>query len=261
MNNFSASLWCEFLKVRRSRMPLFTALGFSLAPLMGGVFMIILKDPEFARNIGLLRTKAEILSATADWPTLFGMLGQATAVGGILLFSLITSWVFGREFVDDTAKDLLALPTARSSVIAAKFVIVAVWSVSLSIFIFVLGLIIGWMIVLPLWSISVLIHGAATIAGACLITLAVITPVAFVASAGRGYLPPMGFAILVLVLAQVLGAAGWGPLFPWAVAALYAGLGESGSSLESSSYMIVAATSLIGLIGTFAWWNRADHTR
>jgi ABC-2 type transport system permease protein len=32
-----------------------------------------------------------------------------------VLFGLIVVWLFGREFSQDTAKDLLALPTARST--------------------------------------------------------------------------------------------------------------------------------------------------
>ena len=37
---FSA-LWAETLKMIRSKVPLVTALGFSLMPLVGGLFMII----------------------------------------------------------------------------------------------------------------------------------------------------------------------------------------------------------------------------
>jgi len=46
MNNIAQAVWVEMLKARRSRMPLLTALGFSLVPLAGGFFMIVLKDPE-----------------------------------------------------------------------------------------------------------------------------------------------------------------------------------------------------------------------
>jgi ABC-2 type transport system permease protein len=51
MKGLRAALWAEALKARRSRMPLVTALGFCLAPLMGGFFMVVLKDPERARRL------------------------------------------------------------------------------------------------------------------------------------------------------------------------------------------------------------------
>jgi ABC-2 type transport system permease protein len=43
---FRAALWAEALKARRSKVPWLTAVGFSLAPLMDGLFMIILLDPR-----------------------------------------------------------------------------------------------------------------------------------------------------------------------------------------------------------------------
>ena len=226
---------------------------------MGGLFMIVLKDPEFARNIGLLRTKAEAITGTADWPSYFGLLGQAIGVGGILLYALIAAWVFGREFVDHTAKDFLALPAPGSSIIAAKFIVVFVWAGLLALMVYVFGMVIGALIGLPRWSANIALGGTIMLAVTSLLTIALVTPVAFVASAGRGYLPPIGFAIVALVLAQVLAAAGWGPLFPWSIPALCAGI-VRGASLDGSSYVIVVLTSLAGLAATFAWWRFADHT-
>jgi ABC-2 type transport system permease protein len=104
---FRAALWAEVLKARRSKVPLLTALGFSLAPLVGGLFMVILKDPERARSWGLISTKAHLSAGVADWPTFLGLLAQATAVGGALLFTIVTTWVFGREFADHTVKSCL----------------------------------------------------------------------------------------------------------------------------------------------------------
>lgn len=41
MNGFFSSLWAETLKARRSKVPLLASIGFTLAPLMGGLFMFI----------------------------------------------------------------------------------------------------------------------------------------------------------------------------------------------------------------------------
>lgn len=128
MNGFASALWAETLKMRCSKVPLFTAIGFSFAPLMGGLFMIILKDPEAARSMGLISTKAQLTVGVADWPTFFSILAQAVAVGGAILFAVVTSWVFGREFSDRTAKELLALPTSREAIVAAKFAVIAAWT-------------------------------------------------------------------------------------------------------------------------------------
>ena len=114
MNGFATAFWAETLKARRSKVPLLTAAGFSLLPIVGGLFMIILKDPERARAMGLISVKAQLLTAgVADWPTFNEVLSQGTGIGGTVLFAMITAWVFGREFSDHTAKELLALPTPR----------------------------------------------------------------------------------------------------------------------------------------------------
>jgi ABC-2 type transport system permease protein len=261
MSTITQALWAELLKARRSRMPLMTVLGFSLAPFAGGFFMIVVKDPELARRLGLISAKAQIVAGMADWPTYLGLLAQATVVGGILLFSLISSWVFGREYSDHTIKDLLALPTPRSAVVLAKFILIALWSAALTAAISLIGLAIGTAVGLPPTSAEVLWHGTITIAFTACLTIALAAPIAFVASAGRGYLPPMGAAILAVVLAQIVAITGWGGYFPWSVPALYAGVaGPEYAQLEAGSYAIVFLAGLLGVIATCLWWELADQT-
>src|SRR5207249_2725221 len=82
-------------------------------------------------------------------PTYFGLLAQTTAVGGALVYGLMVIWMFGREFSDHTAKDLLALPTSRTAVVAAKLAVLAVWCMLLAVQVVVLGLAIGAALRLP----------------------------------------------------------------------------------------------------------------
>ena len=81
-----------------------------------GLFMVILKDPERARALGLLGAKAQLTAGTADWPTYLSLLGQSVAVGGAVLFAFLTAWVFGREFADKTIRGLLARRTASAAI-------------------------------------------------------------------------------------------------------------------------------------------------
>jgi len=149
MSNLAQAIYVETLKARRSRVSLFTALGILLLPLAGGFFMIVLKDPEMARRVGLISAKARLIVGTADWPTYLGFLTQSIAAGGFLLFGLIVSWVFGREYSDRTAKDLLALPTSRSAIVLSKFLVVAVWSAALTVLTCLVGLGLGAVIGFP----------------------------------------------------------------------------------------------------------------
>ena len=256
MNNLTQAVWVELLKARRSKMPLFTALGFALAPLALGFFMIILKDPELARRAGLITVKAQITMGTADWPTYLEFLAQATAMGGIILFGLIGIWVFGREYSDHTIQDLLALPTSRSAIVLAKFVVIAIWSALLTAMICLVGFGVGVEVALPQIPMQVILQGGATLAIAACLSIALVPPIAFFASAGHGYLPQIGIVILVVFLAQVITVTGRGEYFPWAIPALY----TQGENLGTVSYLIVILTAVAGIAGTFAWWELADKT-
>ena len=262
MNTFSSALWTETLKLRRSRVPLFTGIGFSFAALMDGFFMIIMKDPEAARRMGLISAKAQLLAGVADWPTFFNVLGQAAAVGGGILFAIIAAWVFGREFSDHTVKELLALPTPREAIIGAKFVVLAAWTLILTVLLFLVGLVVGALVDIPGWSTTLLGSAFVDVIGAGILCIALLPFVALFASIGRGYMPPFGWTILTIVLAQLAAITGWGDWFPWSVSALFSGAaGPRSELLGPHSYILVSLTSILGLAATFYWWRNTDQTR
>jgi len=259
MNNLSDMIWIELRKAIRSRMPLWTALGSLFMPL-GMAFLIFLaRNPELSRKLGLVSAKANLIAYSAtDWPTYLGLFGQITAVGGFFFFVMAISWVFGREFADGTLKDMLAVPVQRSSILLAKFVVVAIWSAAMTLVILTLGLGMGAIIQLPGGSLSVVLRGSAVAAMAACLCIAVVLPFALFASAGRGYLLPLGVAVLALITANLVVVVGWGEYFPWAVPMLYA---QGKSYTGPISYSIVFLTGLAGMIGTYLWWKFADQNR
>ena len=261
MMKLAQAIQVEILKARRSKVPLITLLGFSLAPFAGGFFMIVLKDPDLARRMGMISAKAQIVAGVADWPTYLGILSQATAIGGVILISFVCSWVFGREYSDRTIRNLLALPTSRQTIVLAKFILILLWSGILVVVVYLIGLGVGATVGLPLASKDVLWGGTFTMMITAILTMALSTPVAFFASAGHGYLPPVGFAIFAVILAQIIAASGWGEYFPWSIPALYAGMaGPEYAQLGLVSFLIVALTCMIGTVATFVWWRLADQT-
>jgi len=261
MKSIFPAIWAESLKIKRSKILWITILAFLFIPSMMGVLMFVIKNPEFSSKLGMIGTKAAMLRfGNVDWQTYFGLLNQIIAGVGLIGFAFVTSWVFGREYSDRTAKDLLALPTPRSSIVLSKFIVVAIWCVLLSFILFAFGLIVGGMIQLPGWSSEIAFHSACIFIVISMLTILLCTPVAFFASYGRGYLPPIGFAILTLIIAQFIGLVGLGPYFPWAIPALYSGAaGVESAQLGIVSYIILFFTSIFGLIGTLAWWRYADQ--
>ncbi len=261
MSPFRAALTTEFLKARHSRVPWGVAVGFSIAPLVGGLFMIILKDPDAARSLGLLGTKAQLTAGTADWPTYLNLLGQAVAIGGAILFAFLTAWVFGREFVDRTVRGLLANPTSRTTIVVAKYIVIATWGLAISVWVIALGLSIGALIGLPGWSTDDALRALEGIGLAAALTIALQAATAFFAGVGRGYIAPLAWAVLMFAASQVLAVLGWGAWFPWSVPAILAGAGGTAVEPVTVGGVTMVMMAVVAAMGaTIAWWEHADQT-
>lgn len=259
MNKIITCVSIEAKKFFRSKVPLITMLALSIVPFVGGFFMFILKDPNLAQNLGFISAKANLMG-TADWPSYFSLLAQAVAIGGLVVFGFIASWIFGREYSDRTIKDLLALPISRNIIVCSKFIVAVLWCFILSIIVLALGLIVGKVVDIPGWSSDIMIQGTSIFIVCAILTIVLSTPVAFFASVGRGYLSPLGFMIFTIVLAQIIAVTGYGQFIPWSIPALLSGAaGSDAAVLEGISIIIVLLTSALGFIGTILWWRYADQ--
>jgi ABC-type transport system involved in multi-copper enzyme maturation permease subunit len=255
MKNTAMAFRAEFLKFRRTKVFPATLIAILFITLMCGFIMYVSLHPDIALKAGIIGQKARLFDK-ADWQGYFTLLAEMGAAGGSIFFGFAASWVFGREYSDKTAKDLLARPVSRSSVVAAKFIVVVLWSAILMAVEAAAGLLAGWLAGLPGWSAAALAHGLAVLLASLALELPLAAPIAFLASAGKGYLLPLGFVILTLVLANLAGMIGFGPYFPWSIPGL---LVQNPADLGAASYLIVAATAAAGLAGTFAWWRYADQ--
>jgi ABC-2 type transport system permease protein len=200
------AVWAEWLKLRRSRTLMLTGAAAALMPVIIGLIM--------------LSGNADAFGMTGDWKGYWSFLVKATAGSGLLLFGVLVAWIFGREFSDRTAIDLLALPTPPSSTVNAKFSVFIIWSAALVGLVVGGGIVVALMTGLPGGDLDVLTSGARDVTLAGGLTVVVLTPVGLVSSLWRGYLPGIGLLLLLLPLSQVLGATGLGPWFPWDVPGL-----------------------------------------
>ena len=261
MKSFLAAFLVECLKIRKSKIFGFTILFFLFVAFMMGLIFFVQKHPEIAGKLGMIGTKASILRlGKADWPTYLVLLTQGLAGIGLVGFGFVTTWVFGREYSDHTIKDILALPVARSYIVLSKFIVIVLWCIILTVFYFVFGLIVGKLIDIPGWSGELVSGYMYIFFVTSLLTILLSTPVAFFASYSRGYLLPVGFIILTMIIANFTGLVGLGPYFPWAIPGLFnTPTGTDGMQLSVTSYIILFFTSIVGLAGTLAWWRFADQ--
>jgi ABC-2 type transport system permease protein len=124
------------------------------------------------------------------------------------------------------------------------------------------GLLAGLAFTIPHWSMQAARHGFAVFVMCASLTMLLCTPVAFVASLGRGYLLPIGFVLLTLIMTNIVGvgAPGFAAYFPWAFPALISGVaGQAAPHPSAWSAIIFTATVLAGYVGTVLWWRYADQ--
>lgn len=262
MKNIFPATSAEFIKIRHSGLVWATFVAFAIAPLMGGVFLLILGDPEAASRASSLAAKAQMMQFAANWKSYLGLLTQAVGVGGVMVFGFVASWLFGREYSDGTAKDLLSLPTSRARILNAKFVVYLVWCLALVASNLLVGLLVGTAVHLPAPTVNDFTSELPRYLITTALTVCLGTPIAFFALWGRGYLAPLGFLALTLVFAQVVAAAGYGVYFPWSIPGLYSGIGDDPAfRLGGASYGLLALTSLTGYFATVLYWKYSDHSK
>jgi hypothetical protein len=156
--SFANVLATEFLKLRRTRIPWVLTLVYCLAPLMMGLMMLVLKNPELGRRLGLVATKAQLAVGAADWPTYLQLTGFLFA-GGIVVMGIVQAFVFGREYAEGTAKNLLTLPVGRAAIVAAKLVVSAAWFLGMAALLCAEAVAVGLWLDLPGFGPALLAEG------------------------------------------------------------------------------------------------------
>jgi ABC-2 type transport system permease protein len=261
MKSFTAALWAEGLKIRKSKVFWLTLAFFAFIPCMMSLILVVQKYPDLASKLGMIGTKATMMQfGEASWKSFFLLINQGIAAIGLVGYGFITSWVFGREYTDNTLKDLLALPASRSNIVAAKFSIVIIWCLIVTTIFLLVAMLCGTLTQIPGWSGETISSCISVFVLVALMSILLSTPVAFFACYSKGYFLPLGIVILTLILANFTGVVGLGPYFPWAVPGIYSTMGSAeGLNLSAASYVILFSTSIAGLLGTLAWFRFADQ--
>jgi ABC-2 type transport system permease protein len=261
MKGIYSAVSTELLKARRSKMLWISILLFIFMGLMIGLLMFISKHPEIAGKSVVINTKASLIGK-ADWPSYLNLLIQMVLTVGYMGCGIVAIWVFGREYADRVVKDLLALPVSRYIFVLSKFITIIIWSLLLLFLLFVTALVSGLLVNLNSWSWIVVKDYFIVYMVSSLLTILLFTPVALVTCLSRGYLLPVAFLFLTLILTQFvfISAPAIILYFPWAIPALSSGVSGSDTPQPGLiSYAVLILTSVAGYIGTAAWWRFADQ--
>ncbi|HUX11636.1 MAG TPA: ABC transporter permease [Spirochaetia bacterium] len=257
---YLSNLYAELLKLRRSPISWILLLAFGFGPVVAATFMLILMHPETGQRLGLIASKAHLAAANGDWPAYLSMIGQMMGIGGVIIIGFVGTYVFGREYTEGTAKNLLTLPIRRGSLVAAKFAVCAIWYAVIGIWIyaetFLLGSLLGMPGYTPALARDALLQGLRLVPE----TMLLVTAPAWIAVASKGFLGPFGFTVATLLLGTALGATGWGPWFPWTIVPLDSGMAGPDVPLPGIGAKIVLLfTCAAGWFLTWRTFDRSDN--
>jgi ABC-2 type transport system permease protein len=233
-----------------------------MGPLAMALFMWIVREPGRAAQLGLLGTKANLSGLEATWAAYAAALTLIVGVGGMLLLSFIVAYVFGREYSDGTAKNLLALPIGRHWFVLAKLAVAAVWWFALAVAVVAEGIVVGLALGLPGFSAAFVVGIVRDSLLAAAISYLLVPVVAWITTVGRGYMPPLAFAIAMMALGNIFGKTGWAEWFPWSIVPSLIGMvGQATQTLPAGSYVVLAFTFVAGIVATIMQLRYADNAQ
>jgi ABC-2 type transport system permease protein len=259
---FMKVLGTEILKLKRSKMPWLTLLFYACFALMAWFVFWMLKNPEAARDLGLIGQKASFVmnGLSADWQGLFTMFAELGVAGGTIILSIAVIYLFGREYAEGTAKNMLALPLPRACFVAAKLLVSALWFALLTAFLIAECLAVGRLLGLGAIPAGLLAREGGNILLAAVLVLALQPLVAWVTVASGGYLAPFGYTIATLLIGNLMIRTLWARWCPWSIVALLGGMaGPRQEDVMLGSYLLLAATFAVGVAGTILHEALADN--
>lgn len=246
----------ELRKLLRSRVALVaTALMGLLLPAMGLGFYTV----AVSGGTGSLADKAAALLPGEGWVGYLGLIDQIAAVALFLGAGVVVAWVFGREHSDRTFPSLFALPVGRGAIAGAKFAVLILWMVVLSVLIAVVALIFGVLGGVAPWDVAVVLAELSRLMVISLGAAVLSLTMGLVASIGRGYLSAIATMSVIVAVSQIallLGTGGW---FPFAVPGLMAVAGMEGiPTVTPIQLALVPALAVSSMWLSIRWWRRAE---
>lgn len=248
------ALAAEFGKLKRARMILWTALVIVGYSAIGLATFPVVEDliatmpaagdasvnPYVAANLTVI-----------NWQNAVRFIAMGVSgAWGILLLSLITAYVFGRDLREGTDISSATLPIRREAFVAAKMVVIAAWAAAL-----------GVLAVFAQVGVGLIFLGTdgfqwAYVWSALGDTLYAMLPlyltlpvIAWLSLTRKGYLRPMLFALVMMMLANGLIGLDAAAYFPWSMPIVLAGVtwmpltGE----LTAVSWLIALAVFVVGM--------------
>ncbi len=182
-----------------------------------------------------------------------------SALFAIMLFSIMISYLFGREYNEHTLKTMMTIPISRGKFLISKYVMFLVWILILTVVTSLSSLVFGFIAGLEGFTLKLFIDSFAQLLFANVLLFLTFSPFVFISLLITNMVPAMvGGAGLTLVNMLIYGQ-NWAPYVPWVCPYLIAS-GEIAEYATSPtvSYGVILVTFLIGLAISYIYFTKTD---
>ena len=202
----------EFLKLKRSKIFLLTLLG-AIFP----SFLLFLSSEfgEFTETISM----ETFLSQVNMYMSLIFV---------VLLFTIIMSYLFGREYNEHTLKTILTAPTSRKMFLLSKYAMFLIWILIISMVTTLSAVVFGFMAGTTAFSITVVTDSFMQILLSNMLLFLAFTPLVFVTLKITNLVPAMIGGAALTFTNMIISSSKYGIYFPYSIPYLIA----SGEILE-----------------------------
>lgn len=263
------ALAAEFGKLKRARMILWTALvvigytsiGLAMLPVFEDLQSQALTAAPGSTAAAVGESYAEAGITGINWESAMKFVPMGVSgAWGVMVLSLITAYVFGRELREGTDVASATLPVRREAFVAAKMIVIAVWAIGLAVLSVIAQVGVDFIHLgtegfrfLYTWRAFVQTLHA-------MLPLYLTLPlVAWLSLSRKGYLRPMLFALVMFMLASGLIGLDAAAYFPWSmpIAAVGVTWMPAASGLTAVSWLIAFAVFAVGMLAVLRRVNRA----
>jgi len=237
-------LHVEILKLKRSPMLWVSMLGVAIAPFLNYLIFLSLRS-----------NNSSAITAERYFEQGYIFL---TALIGTIVFGLIATYIFDREYRDNTLENMLTMPIRRVEVIINKMIILLGWIIFLILFTFGLTILLNYMGVFIEFDLIALIKYLKIYIITGILYFTLMPVIILIAMVFKSYIHPIGFSIFVTITSLVITNTKYGELFPWSLPYLLAAY--RGDLYYPVSYSIISITLafIVPLLLCIIYFNKKD---
>lgn len=243
-------IYCELLKLKRSKMVLISMAGVLSTPLL----MLIESLQTHFDKPELVFTLSDIYNDSV----LYIML-----LVNMMIYVAIAAFLFSREYSESTLKTILPIPISRTKLLTSKFFALLLWIMMLTVVtwagVFIVSGLYHVVFTLPEYSLLVAIGWLPKFLFGGMLMFLQASPFAFVALKTKGFVAPMIGSAVIVMGSAALSNQEWGALYPW-TATYFLAQGK----LQSTGYpvwmsvAIILLVSAVGFLMTFYHFKKEN---